>query len=277
MKAPTTDQELLAALREERSKSPALAETIDLHQEVIKARSEIDAGPPEVLPDQQEIARLLDQRAFLLQQWELEWDPEAFVPLATQICDIGARHRKELAPHFEEVRALLTGDPEQTLNIVDTYLREGRVDLPERPDETREVLSFVLIHSLYPFLRAHAAAFGPLLNDQRWYQRLCPVCGGGPDFGYLEEEVGGLRLLCSRCDHLWTYRRGECIFCANSDQATFAYYLSDDDEYRLYVCDKCKRYLKVLDGRQTSIKPVLPLQRIVTIGMDISARQEGYR
>ena len=58
---------------------------------------------------------------------------------------------------------------------------------------------------------------------------------------------------------------------------TFAYYLSDDEVYRLYLCNNCKRYLKVLDGRQISLEPVLPLQRIITIGMDISARQEGFR
>jgi FdhE protein len=72
------------------------------------------------------------------------------------------------------------------------------------------------------------------------------------------------------------YRRGECTFCGNSEKDTFAYYLGDDEVYRLYVCDECKRYLKVLDGRETSGKPVLPVQRIITIGMDISARQAGY-
>ena len=47
--------------------------------------------------------------------------------------------------------------------------------------------------------------------------------------------------------------------------------------YRLYLCGNCKRYLKVLDGRQISFEPLLPLQRIITVGMDVSAREEGYR
>jgi FdhE protein len=135
----------------------------------------------------------------------------------------------------------------------------------------------VLIHALHPFLQGFATVLAPLIEDERWYQRRCPVCHGEPDFGYLEEKVGGLRLLCSRCDVVWTYERGECTFCGNSDTDTFAYYLSDDDVYRLYVCDDCDRYLKVLDGRQTSLKSLLPIQRIMTVGMDISARQQGYR
>ena len=277
MDAPTTDQELLAALQVAREKNPELAQTLDLHAEVISARSKVEANPPDLKADKQEVAGLVDRRDPLLSRWELEWDPDIFAALAAEICDIGARHRSELAPSFEEVRSLLTGDSGQSLNIVSAYLKEGRVGLPDLADETREVLSFVLIHSLHPFFRAYASVLTPLIEDQKWYQRLCPVCGDEPDFAYLEETVGGLRVLCSRCDTLWTFKRGECTFCSNSNNETFAYYLSDDNVYRLYVCDNCQRYLKVMDGRETSLKPALPLQRIITIGMDLAARQEGYR
>lgn len=277
MKAPRKDQELLAALREQREKNPELSQVIDLHEEIIAARSEMEVEPPNTVPGQQEVGRLLDERVPILRRYELEWDVQAFTALARRVCDIGARHRQELAPQFEEVRVLLLSDPEQTLNVVARYLTEGKVDLPAGPNEAQELLSFVLIHCLHPFLHARAAALTPLIKDEQWYQRSCPVCGGEPDFGYLDKEVGGLRLLCSRCDTVWTYKRGECTFCGNSDKETFAYYLGDDEVYRLYLCDKCKRYLKVLDGRQVSLEPVLPVQRIITIGMDLSARQEGYR
>jgi hypothetical protein len=274
---PIGDQELLAALHEARENHPELAHTIDLHEEIITTRSTVEVSPPNLGADEQEVARLLDQRVALLQHWGLEWDPARLATLAAQICDIGARHRQGLAPQFEEARTLFTGESGDGLVIVAAYVKDGRVDLPDLAGETRELLPFVLIHSLHPFMRAYAAVLTPLIQDARWYQRWCPVCNGEPDFGYLEEEVGGLRLLCSRCDTLWTCKRGECNFCGNSDNETFAYYLSDDEVYRLYVCDHCERYLKVLDGRQTSLKPLLPLQRIITIGMDVSARQEGYR
>jgi FdhE protein len=277
VETPTADQELLAALRDAREDNPELAHTIDLHEEIVSARSTVEVSTPSLHVDQEEVARLLDQRVALLQHWGLEWDPARLATLAAQICDIGARHREELAPHFEEARTLLTGESGDGLAIVAAYLKDGRVDMPDIAGETRELLPFVLIHSLHPFLYAHAALLTPLVQDERWYQPRCPVCNGEPDFGYLEEEVGGLRLLCSRCDTLWTCKRGECTFCGNSDNDTFAYYLSDDEVYRLYVCDSCQRYLKVLDGRQTSLKPLLPLQRIITVGMDVSAREEGYR
>lgn len=277
MEPPRADQKLLAALRDAREDHPELAQTIDLHEELISARSVIEVSVPDLPVDQQEVSRLLDQRVPLLQRWGLEWDPARLAALAAQICDIGARHRKELAPQFEEARALLTDGNGDGLAIVAAYVKDGRVDLPEVAVETRELLPFVLIHSLHPFLHTYAVLFAPFIQDQRWYQRRCPVCYGEPDFGYLEEKVGGLRLLCSRCDTMWTSKRGECAFCGNSKNETFAYYLSDDEVYRLYVCDDCERYLKVFDGRQSSRQPLLPLLRIITVGMDVSAREEGYR
>jgi len=275
--AISTDEELLAALEEERKKNPDLAQAIDLHHEVISTRGKVEAQATGVEPDAQEVATAIDQRVPLIERWALGWDEDSVTRLGTQICDIVARHRQELAPKLEEIRSLLTEEPDQTQSIVTSYLREGKVDLPGHPDLDQELLSFVLVNALHPFLQAHAAVLMPLIKDEKWYQKVCPVCGGEPDFGYLEKEVGGLRLLCSRCDTLWTYKRGECTFCGNSDKDSFFYYLGDDEVFRLYVCDKCKRYLKILDGRQTARKPLLPLQRIITLGMDVSARQEGYR
>jgi len=275
--AISTDEELLAALEEERKKNPDLAQAIDLHHEVISTRGKVEAQATGVEPDAQEVATAIDQRVPLIERWALGWDEDSVTRLGAQICDIVARHRQELAPKLEEIRSLLTEEPDQTQSIVTSYLREGKVDLPGHPDLDQELLSFVLVNALHPFLQAHAAVLIPLIKDEKWYQKVCPVCGGEPDFGYLEKEVGGLRLLCSRCDTLWTYKRGECTFCGNSDKDSFFYYLGDDEVFRLYLCDKCKRYLKILDGRQTARKPLLPLQRIITLGMDVSARQEGYR
>jgi formate dehydrogenase maturation protein FdhE len=265
------------ALREERNRNPELAHIIDLHEEVMAARAKVEVALPDLAPDRAEVAALMENRVSLLERWGLDWDTDGFVALSQRICEIGARHGQESTAAFQKTRALLTSDGDRTASIVGAYLTEGRVQLAEQQAETEETLSFVLIHALHPYVHAFASVFAPLIEDERWYQRVCPVCRGEPDFGFLEEEVGGLRLLCSRCDVVWTYKRGECTFCGNSEKKTFAYYLSEDDVYRLYVCDDCHRYLKVLDGRHTSVRSLLPVQRILTIGMDISARQQGYR
>lgn len=277
MKVPPTDRQLLAALQEERERHPELGPTIGLHEEVIAARSEVEATLPDLVADREEVARLVEERLSALQRWGLYWDADSFTMLGSRICEIGGRHRPDLGDHFERARSLLSSDGDQVRRLVDAYLEQGKLELAEQPEDTQGIVAFVVINALHPFLRAFAAVFTPLIEDERWYQRVCPVCRGEPDFGYLEEKVGGLRLLCSRCDGVWTYRRGECTFCGNSDKGTFAYYLDDDEAYRLYVCDDCHRYLKVLDGRHTSPNPLLPVQRILTVGMDIAAREQGYR
>jgi FdhE protein len=277
MKVPPTDQQLLTALQEERERHPELAAMIELHEEIIAARAEVEASLPDLHPDRREVASLVDERVSALQRWALHWDPDSFTTLGGRICEIGGRHRPDLALHFERTRSLLNGDGDQVHRLVGAYLEEGKLELADQPEETQGIVAFVVTNALHPFLRAFAVVLTPLIEDQKWYQRDCPVCGGEPDFGYLEEKVGGLRLLCSRCDGVWTYRRGECTFCGNRDKGTFAYYLDDDETYRLYVCDDCHRYLKVLDGRQAFSNPLLPVQRILTIGMDIAAREQGYR
>jgi len=273
----TSDEELLAALEKARENYPQLEQTIDLHRQVIAARSELQIPVAELDASKDEVARLIDERTPLIRRWEPAWDVDGFTTLVARVCEIGAANRVELASLFDEVSGLLTADPERSKKLVSNYLAEGGIELPELPDETRGVLSFVLIHSLHPSLMAFSSVLTPLVRDEQWYQRSCPVCGGGPDLGYLEKEVGGLRLLCSRCDTVWTYKRGECTFCGNTERESFAYYLGDGETYRLYVCDNCKRYLKVVDGRQMSERPLLTLERVLTVGMDVSARREGYR
>ncbi len=154
------------------------------------------------------------------------------------------------------------------------YLREGRVQQGEEAGLDNNLLAFILNNALRPFLRAQAEALAPEFNDDEWYRGYCPVCGGEPDFAALEKESGARRLLCSRCDTEWHYRRIGCPFCG--EEADVAYYPSDDNVYRLYVCDACRGYLKTVDQRQLAEPRPLPVERILTIPMDIAAQDAGY-
>lgn len=158
--------------------------------------------------------------------------------------------------------------------LMATYLQENRV---KSPDLNPELLAFVLNNALHPFLKAYAEALRPLVKEDLWRRGRCPVCDGEPDFAYLTRESGGRGLLCSRCDTQWLYKRLECPFCGNTKRESLAYYPSEDNRYRLYVCDECKRYLKAIDLREVVEIPLLPVERIVTIDMDLAARENGYR
>jgi len=110
--------------------------------------------------------------------------------------------------------------------------------------------------ALKPYLEWAAERVLLHVDQEHWKRGHCPVCGGEPDFAYLDSETGARHLVCSRCDSQWLYRRLM---------------------YRLYVCQNCRRYLKAIDLRQVGRRILFPVERLKTLNMDLAARQEGYR
>ena len=90
----------------------------------------------------------------------------------------------------------------------------------------------------------------------------------------LDAESGARYLLCSRCNFEWGYSRLGCPLCGTSEKQT--YYPSEDGFYRLYVCPKCGRYLKTVDQRKARREVIPIVERLLTVGMDLAAREEGF-
>ncbi len=134
----------------------------------------------------------------------------------------------------------------------------------------------IIAAALKPFLTSHREAVVSLVNQELWRRRYCPVCGGSPDFAFLDRERGARWLVCSRCDAEWLFQRLECPYCGTQDQDALAHFADDKGLYRLYVCERCRHYLKAIDLRQTQAEVLLPLERLLTINIDTQAQQDGY-
>jgi len=67
-----------------------------------------------------------------------------------------------------------------------------------------------------------------------------------------------------------------CPFCGNEEPRQLAYYPSEDQVYRLNVCEKCHRYRKPLALRQVAGERLLAAERILTVAMDVAALNAGY-
>jgi len=93
----------------------------------------------------------------------------------------------------------------------------------------------------------------------------------------LAKQSGQRKLLCSRCDTEWVYKRLGCPFCGNDEPKELAFFPSDDNVYRLAVCERCHRYLKTIDLRETATERPLAAERVLTAGMDVTAQSTGYR
>lgn len=143
--------------------------------------------------------------------------------------------------------------------------------------DMKPITGSVLQASLRPWLTAYANELLPLIKQESWHKRYCPVCGGGPDFTFLDKEEGARWLICSRCDANWLFYRLVCPHCGNQDQRTLAYFTDEKSLYRLYVCEKCRRYIKAIDLRQTEAEILLPLERILTLDMDRQAYELKYK
>lgn len=140
-----------------------------------------------------------------------------------------------------------------------------------------QLLTFVLGTALKPFLSAYSEVLLPQINQELWHRRYCPICGGKPDFAFLDRERGARWLLCSRCDAEWLFYRLGCPYCGNQKQTSLAYFTNDEGRYRLYVCEECQSYIKAIDLRCAQSDVLLSLERILTLDMDRQAQEAGYK
>jgi len=152
------------------------------------------------------------------------------------------------------------------------------VDVPELVlGEERDQLLGAIIHTtLKPFLVSHAKTMRGSIDQERWRRGYCPVCGGRPDFSYLDKERGSRWLMCARCDTEWLFQRLDCPFCRNQEQSKLGYFVDESGLYRLYLCEKCKRYLKTIDLRPAKEEVLLSLERLSTLDLDRQAKEQGY-
>jgi len=137
-------------------------------------------------------------------------------------------------------------------------------------------LELVIGATLSPFLTRYREALIGVVDQEHWRRGYCPICGGNPDFAFLDKEYGARWLLCSRCDAEWLFQRLECPYCGTQDQEALVYFTDDKGLYRLYVCEKCRHYLKAIDLRHADYEVLLPLERFLTLDIDTQAHKDGY-
>ncbi len=175
-------------------------------------------------------------------------------------------------------------------------IRSGEIDFndliyesfnPPAPDEEEpagdgEENSFDLVElfieeSLRPALEQVVAAHGDVVARSTWSEGYCPICGREPKIGEVRDDEGTRYLFCNQCGFEWQYRRIKCPFCGNEEQQTLAYFtIEEDDRYRVDVCNECKRYIKIVDFRDSRQKADLDVEDIATLHLDMLANDEGY-
>jgi len=264
------DQRALDALQKAQARRKEMSPYLEFYAELLREQFEFKAtlaDAPGVHDEIVRAQRMADGVAQLtFEQLNVETGPLA--ALVVRLWDIMVSHNPSWAGQRE------AWDADEVLTLV---RQEFEVQAPfKAPPPTDPTPAEALIRmALSPYLQRAAEAVLPLLDLAKWRRGYCPICGGQPYFSALQEE-GGRSLVCSRCSAEWPFPRMQCPFCGSADPGQLAYYPSEDGDYRLYVCNACRRYLKTVDLRQAEGR-VLAVEPILTVDMDLSARQEGYR
>jgi FdhE protein len=158
-------------------------------------------------------------------------------------------------PPEEEMEAEAEKDEEDSFDLIELFIEE----------------------SLRPALERVVGAYGDIVRKAGWSEGYCPICGREPKIGEIRDDEGTRYLFCNQCGFEWEYRRIRCPFCGNEEQQTLAYFtIEEDDRYRVDVCNECKRYIKILDFRDTKEKPDMDVEDIATLHLDMLANDEGY-
>lgn len=154
------------------------------------------------------------------------------------------------------------------------------LDAKSSEDENQhlDLIDLFIEESLRPEMEYIAEKYASAVEKSDWTEGYCPICGKEPKIGEIREGEDGRRyLFCHQCGHKWHFRRIKCPFCGNEEQHSLAYFAVEGEErYRVDVCNKCRRYIKIVDIPKSSEDVNMDVEDIATLHLDMLAYEEGY-
>jgi FdhE protein len=264
---------ILKRLDEWNQKEGSLPEILEFYRDLVRVQVGASAPAPDLRFAKADIDAEIRKGIPLLRWDALSVDWASFEKVFRDTAAVVREHYESAAHGLEEVSA----DRSFLQDTARAWYEGSSLTAAAKARGIDEEPLAVALHSAAkPFLAPQAKALMEMVPQGQWRRGICPVCGGKPDFAFLDKEKGARWLLCSRCDTEWLFQRLECPYCGNKDQEKLKYYADEDALYRLYICLRCKTYLKAIDLRKTEADILLPLERVLTADMDRQGREEGY-
>jgi FdhE protein len=264
-------------LRELKNAQPDLASAADMQIELLGAQRRVQARVP--LPsatfDRRKPDHVARRPALQFKDIPIDWSD--FRLMIRQTADILRRFETLELSDYERIQGLARDGQIEAVVAAwyEAALAPARRSRDARTPE-RELLDQVLLLAMRPFLARCAEALLPRLELSDWHEPSCPLCGGEPEFAFINPAAERL-LICARCTGQWRYDAITCPFCENDDRHRITSFTSRDGRYRIYACDECHRYLKAFDGRDGSRPALLGVDSIATLPLDAAAIQRGYQ
>jgi len=271
-----------------REKMPVYRQLLDFYEGIREAQNEIKTTidiPPI------EIERNLKKNKFregvpLLNKEDFHVDVLTAQKIFESVLRLGEKAPPKLRKEMEKIKQAVLQKALDIEAVLSDYLDEKflqdtayqlKIDYP--------AFSFLVRTSVESSIKANASAY--LRNVRQfkepipldiWSKGYCPICGSAPYMALFGKDGGKRYVLCSFCGHEWRMQRLICPFCGNNDHNTLRYFFADGNEvYRVDLCDQCHQYIKTVDSRSLEYEPVLALEDLVTLHLDILASQQGFQ
>lgn len=207
---------------------------------------------------------------------------QAFPKLAEPLAHVAVRLA---SPDGPELAATLLAAlaPETPDDALSTLAQAHALDPDALQVAAREILLAVLSHE--------AQLLEPAIDQGAWMRGWCPICGGGPDAGFLKEapedsefliaKAGQLWLHCGQCAALWRHPRMRCASCGCEDHKSLDILLAEEDarseHERAQLCSECGTYSLSVNLVDRSEQINLELLPMLLLHLDVLAQERGFR
>lgn len=262
--------------------NPRLKGVMALYREVFSVQRKLSRKIPDRLPhiDGGQVSYRINAGRPLVEADELALDLPVLKELVKELGGVLER-RGGAVRGMEGFLAEGLGDEGRLKGLVDAFLERDDESLAQLMEgyALDPALFYLLLHvSLAPFLWKAAGALVRKADLDQVERGTCPVCGDLPVMGFLRPEDRLRVLECSFCGSRWGFPRIMCPFCSSTDQSDLKYIFAEgDDSRRVYVCDKCNRYIKVSSPPSEKDEEfVIPLEDLATAHLDLAAEEKGY-
>lgn len=273
---PKILKESLMTIEAYKTTNPHYAELLDILSEILILREEYRKGMADVFAavDESLIAKkmagglpLID---FSCGGFDLSKPREYFLALLNIAEKRAPGEAAELA---EKIR---NGSYDFDKMVLNSFYTQDDEPPAEMEEDYFDLIELFLEESLRPSLEMVAQKYVDVIARSEWSEGYCPICGKEPKIGQIRGEEGRF-LFCNQCGFEWHFLRIKCPFCSNEEQQSLAYFtVEGDEQYRVDVCNECKRYIKIVDFRESKREPNLDVEDIATLHLDILANEEGY-
>ncbi|MEW6328195.1 MAG: formate dehydrogenase accessory protein FdhE [Thermodesulfobacteriota bacterium] len=271
-----------------REKMPAYRQILDFYEGIWEAQNEIkkipDTPPIEI---EGNLKKTKLQGGFpLLDKEDFHVDVLTAQKIFESVLRLGEKAPPRLREEMEKIKQAILQKALDIETVLSNYLDEKFLqDIAYQLKIDYPALSFLVRTSVESSVKAHASAY--LRNVRQfkepipldiWSKGYCPICGSVPCMAFLGKDGGKRYVLCSFCGYEWQIQRLICPFCGNNDHKTLRYFFAEGDEvYWVDLCDQCHQYIKTVDSRSLDYEPVLALEDLVTLHLDILAAQQGFQ